>query len=84
MGNLFWFSFWGLLSLLAAAAGVRAYLRRRAALAALRTRIDDAAIRSIVETGSLSDDVGEPLDLDEIEAQEERFWSETWDEPEEV
>ena len=83
MGALIWFTFWSVLALLAAAAGIRTYLRRRALLAAMSARLDDDAVRRIVETGALSLEVDEPLDLREIGEEEERFWSETWDEPEE-
>ena len=46
--------------------------------------LPDDAVRAIVETGALSVEEDEPLDMREIEAEEERFWRETWDEPEEV
>ncbi|MBM4185124.1 MAG: hypothetical protein FJ207_13060 [Gemmatimonadetes bacterium] len=84
MVELFWLAFWGVLSALVVAAGLKARARRRAALAAALPEIDDDAVRSIVETGALSVDADEPLDLSEIGEEEERFWSETWDEPEEV
>jgi len=80
MGARFWFLFWGMISLLAATAGIKAYLRRRASLESM-TKLDDAAVRTIVATGALTVDEDEPLDLPEIDAEAERFWSETWDEP---
>ncbi len=79
-----WFVCWMVLSVLVVTAGLKAYARRRAVLAASLTSLDDDAIRSIVETGSLTVEVDEPLDLREIGEEEERFWSERWDEPEEV
>ena len=45
--------------------------------------LTDDMVRDIIETGTL-DGPGVPeedLDLDEIAREEERFWSETWDEP---
>jgi len=45
--------------------------------------VDDEAVRRILEEGVLEVDVEPPLDLDEIEDEERRFWSEHWDEPEE-
>jgi hypothetical protein len=83
MGPLIWFVFWSILTVLVIAACIFAYVRRRASFARA-PRIDDAAVRAIVETGALSLEDDEPLDMREIGEQEERFWSETWDEPEEV
>jgi hypothetical protein len=82
MGTLIWFSFWGILSVLAIVACVVGYVRRRA-LFSSTSRIDDEAVRTIVERGALALEEDQPLDMREIEAEEERFWSETWDEPEE-
>ena len=45
--------------------------------------VDDHAVRRILEEGVFEADVEPPLDLDEIEDEERRFWSEHWDEPEE-
>jgi hypothetical protein len=45
--------------------------------------VDDAAVRRILEEGVLECDAEPPLDMDEIEDEERRFWSEHWDEPEE-
>jgi hypothetical protein len=84
MGPLIWFTFWGILTVLVIAACIYVYVRRRASLTRREPRVDDAAIRTIVETGALSLEEDEPLDMREIGEQEERFWSETWDEPEEV
>jgi hypothetical protein len=46
--------------------------------------VDDEAIREILDRGVLEADEEEPLDLGEIEEEERRFWSENWDEPEEL
>jgi hypothetical protein len=45
--------------------------------------VDDEALRRILEEGVFQGEVEPPLDLDEIEDEERRFWSEHWDEPEE-
>ena len=84
MGALIWFTFWGILTVLVIAACILVYVRRRASFSSPAPRVDDAAVRAIVETGALSVEEDEPLDMREIEAEEERFWRETWDEPEEV
>lgn len=47
-------------------------------------RVDDDAIQTILDRGVLETDEEEPLDLGEIEKEERRFWSENWDEPEEM
>jgi hypothetical protein len=84
MGALIWFTLWATLTVLVIAAILLVYVRRRAAVRRSAPRVDDAAVRAIVETGALSVEDDEPLDMREIEAEEERFWRETWDEPEEV
>jgi hypothetical protein len=68
---------------LAIAACIIGYVRRRAWFSPPDPRVDDDAVRTILATGSLNVDEDEPLDLREIGEEEERFWSETWDEPEE-
>lgn len=42
--------------------------------------LSDGAIRQIEASGRV--EVEEALDLDEAAEEEERFWSESWDEPE--
>jgi hypothetical protein len=80
MLTLFWILFWALLAALTVAAGWSLYERRMR-----RTRerllLDDDAIRTILATGELHVDEDEPLNLEAIDEEEERFWSETWDEP---
>ena len=79
--------FWTLLGIalvaLTVAAGLRVHFRRRQLFASSRPVIDDHAIDTIVETGELVVDEDEPLDLHDIDEEEDRFWSESWDEPEE-
>ena len=58
-----------------------AWLGNRRRLRALRTdALSDADIRRIEASGRV--EVDEPLDLDEAAEEEERFWNESWDEPE--
>jgi hypothetical protein len=59
-------------------AGAGLVARRR--LARLRAGLSDEAIREIESGGRLQLD--DPLDLAEAAEEEERFWSESWDEPE--
>ncbi|MBI4410283.1 MAG: hypothetical protein HY561_11285 [Gemmatimonadetes bacterium] len=69
-------------ALAAAALTVVAGLLLRRRLQTMRAaRLSDDLIRQIEERGSI--EVDEPLDLDAIRAEEEQFWGETWDEPEE-
>ena len=58
-----------------------AWLESRRRLRAMRNReLSDGAIRQIEVSGRV--EVDEPLDLDEAAEEEERFWNESWDEPE--
>ena len=77
-GGLIWIAF----GVLAVAGGVAVRRRLGASLGGAKSSLDNDAIRRIVETGSLSVDEEPPLDLEEIEEEEDRFWSEKWDEPE--
>jgi hypothetical protein len=43
------------------------------------SELSDADLRRIEASGWVERD--EPLDLEEAEEEEERFWGETWDEP---
>ena len=71
---------WIAFALLIAALG----LRRRAASAPAAPRVDDDAIRRIMEDGTLAlHDDDEPLDVEEAARAEEEFFDESWDEPEE-
>lgn len=55
--------------------GVRRRLRRMKARG-----LTDGQVRRIEASGRV--ELDEPLDLEEAADEEERFWSETWDEPE--
>lgn len=79
--------FWIFLALLAGAAGLR-YLAhlRSAAPRGGPPRVDDDALRRIMEHGTYSDgddEDDEPLDPEKAARAEEEFWAESWDEPEE-
>lgn len=80
MLTLFWLVFGIGLAALTLAAGVTLRARRRKAFGA-PGGVDDALIRQIIERGQVFIDEDEPLDLEEIDDEEERFWSESWDEP---
>lgn len=77
---LFWFVFGAGFALLTVAAGVTLHARRRDAYARVPV-VDDALIDQIIEQGEVHVEDDEPLDLDAIDDEEERFWSESWDEP---
>lgn len=80
MYALFWFVFGAGFALLVVAAGVTLLVRRRAAWRPVPI-LDDAAVRHIIEHGEIYVDDDDPLDLETIDDEEERFWSESWDEP---
>jgi len=81
MLTLFWFVFGAGLAALTVAAGVTLRARREAAFGSRIPVVDDDAIAQILERGEIYVDEDAPLDLDEIDDEEDRFWSETWDEP---
>lgn len=83
MFSFFWILFWAGLTLLVVVSGVSLRSRLRERVAAREPRVDDDAIRAILETGRLATQEDEPLDWEEIEEEERRFWSESWDEPDE-
>jgi hypothetical protein len=58
--------------------------RFRVRSSAKESWLTDQMIQQIIEVGALSDQQvpEEALNMEEIARQEERFWSETWDEPE--
>ena len=47
-------------------------------------RITDDMIRQIERRGRVEHEVPESLDLEEIREEEDAFWEQTWDEPEEL
>jgi hypothetical protein len=66
-------------ALLVVAAAVTLHVRRRGSFARVPL-VDDAVIEQIIERGEIYID-DEELDLDAIDDEEDRFWSESWDEP---
>lgn len=74
---------WAVLAGLALAAGARHLWRTRAGRGRGTPRVDDAALRRILETGTLPGEDDDRLDLDEAARAEREFWDEGWDEPEE-
>lgn len=75
---------WILFAALVGAAGVSRWARGHSSRGPGGTpRVDDDALRRILETGTLEADDDEPLDPRAAARAEEEFWSESWDEPEE-
>lgn len=77
---------WILFGALAGMAGFRYRSRLRASRPGGPPRVDDAAVRRILEQGTLAaedEDEDEPLDMREAARAEEEFWRDSWDEPEE-
>jgi len=72
---------WAGMGAMAVAAAVRLRQRLRDGRSPEGPEVDDDAVRRILETGRLTSSEEPPLDLEEIEEAEERFWSEPWDEP---
>jgi hypothetical protein len=92
MMTLFWLVFWAGLAALVVAAGFSLHVRRREAIASTVPVVDDAAVERILSTGRLTVDDGQGGELGllvddeatshgEADDEEERFWSESWDEP---
>ena len=83
MRGLSWFVVWAALMALVFASGIAVRRRLSRRLRAEPPTVDDEALRQIIETGSLATSEDEPLDLEQIDQEERRFWSDSWDEPEE-
>ena len=81
--ELFWVGFGVGLGVLVISAQVSLRLRRSRKIEQQAQILDDQAVDRIIRHGkiSINEDV---LDLEAIDDEEERFWSETWDEPEEA
>ena len=71
-----------LFALLAIAGGLLA--RRRLRRDRGPTPVTDELVRQIEDSGRIETTEPEPLDLGEIGAEEDAFWEQTWDEPEEI
>ena len=81
--ELFWVGFGVGLGVLVISAQLSLRLRRSRKIEQKAQILDDQAVDRIIRHGkiSINEDV---LDLEAIDDEEERFWSETWDEPEEA
>ncbi len=68
------------LAALVAVAGwrIRHRLRQRA-----RSGVTDEMIRQIETLGRVDSEDVDPLDVERARAEEDEFWAQTWDEPEE-
>jgi len=81
-----WLSLWlSILMLALVAMAVLAVLRRRRRLKppVQAGWLTDQMVRQIIEVGALSERQvpEEALNMEEIAREEDRFWSETWDDP---
>ncbi|MXW56882.1 MAG: hypothetical protein F4Z33_05145 [Gemmatimonadales bacterium] len=68
------------LAVLVAVAGWRARRRLRHAT---RSGVTDEIVRRIETVGRVDAEDVEPVDLELAKAEEDEFWAQTWDEPEE-
>lgn len=83
MLTLFWLVFWAGLTVLAVTAGVSLRMRLRDRVGKSMPIVNDAAVEEILATGALITDEDSPLDIEKIDDEEHKFWSQTWDEPDE-
>ena len=83
MLTLFWLIFWAGLTVLEVTAGVSLRMQLRNRVEKNRPSVDDAAIEEILATGALTTDEDSPLNIEQIDDEEQKFWSQTWDEPDE-
>ncbi|MEC9014917.1 MAG: hypothetical protein VYD37_00385 [Gemmatimonadota bacterium] len=83
MLTLFWFVFWALITVLLVTDGFSLLIRLRFRFGKIGPCVDDAAIEEILATGALTTDEDSPLDIEQIDGEERKFWSQTWDEPDE-
>jgi hypothetical protein len=70
-----------LFGVFALVAGLLYRSRLNRAIGTADPALSDDMVRQIEESGWV--EVDEPLDLDEIQQEEARFWEEPWDEPDE-
>jgi membrane protein implicated in regulation of membrane protease activity len=68
------------LAALVAVAGWRVLHRLRRET---RSGVTDEIVHQIETLGRVDAEDVEPLDLEQVRAEEDEFWAETWDEPEE-
>ena len=84
MLTLFWLIFWAGLTVLVVTAGVSFRVQLRDRVEKNRPSVDDAAIEEILATGALTTDEDSPLNIEQIDDEEQKFWSQTWVEPDEL
>ena len=71
-----------LFALLVIVAGILA--RRRMHAGRGRPVLTDRHVHQIVDEGRIATEERDPLDHDEIRTEEDAFWEQTWDEPDEL
>lgn len=59
-------------------------VRRKLRSSRRASALSDEMVRRIEKEGCIRVDLPEPLDLDEVRQEEDEFWSQTWDLPEEM
>ena len=82
--RFFWPVLWFFLGALVGYAWISMRRKLKRSIDVPPPRIDEDDIRRIEEEGVLLTDDPEPLDLKQISREEDEFWEETWDEPEEL
>ena len=82
--RFFWPVLWFFLGALVGYAWISMRRNLKRSLEVPPPRIDEDDIRRIEEEGVLFKDDPEPLDLKQINREEDEFWRETWDDPEEL
>ena len=82
--RFFWPVLWFFLGALVGYAWISMRRKLKRVIEVPPPRIDEDDVRRIEEEGVLRTDHPEPLDLKQISREEDEFWDETWDEPEEL
>lgn len=82
--RFFWPALWFVLGALVAFAWISMRRNLKRSIHVPPPRVDQDDIRRIEEEGTLRRDDPEPLDLKQISREEDEFWREPWDEPEEL
>ncbi len=73
----------GLFIALAVLVAVAGWTRRRRLRAQTRAGVTDEIVRQIEAVGRVDAEDVEPLDVDRARDEEDEFWAQTWDEPDE-
>ncbi len=73
----------GLFIALAVLVAVAGWTRRRRLRAQTRAGVTDDIVRQIETLGHVDAEDVEPVDLEGARAEEDEFWAQTWDEPDE-